>query len=231
MQLHAPIDLPTKRNALLDFNREKDGSFIPVHEKKDGTITGTPNLAIGQMTYDVFSVATHGLGGTFRPYRSDVGTIHDHKVYNGSVQGALGGEFGLFPFPLPGYHIGVNASATYSESKSGPWKGGGSDFMNKAHFTGKDEVNDPLYEPYYFKQIGELSVETDPDFIAHLGDDKLTRVKLASGDAISLLGRTENRLEVIGGTSQSEDTYHRTQRARRNQQFTVLTAEEASTFA
>ena len=56
-------------NALLDFNRHKEGIYRvrPLAQ----------NIGIPVYTYDIFSVSGEGSSGTFRAYRSDIGSMRD----------------------------------------------------------------------------------------------------------------------------------------------------------
>lgn len=58
----------------LDFNREKDGAFNE----------NTPDLPVTNFTYDVYSVSGQGIGGMYRPFRSDLGYVYDSHNSNTS---------------------------------------------------------------------------------------------------------------------------------------------------
>ncbi|HYG50801.1 MAG TPA: hypothetical protein VD905_07850, partial [Flavobacteriales bacterium] len=60
---------------LLDFNREKDGGFT----------RSTMNLPLANNTYDVFSIAGQGIGGSFRAFRGDIGYLFDPSSKSTSV--------------------------------------------------------------------------------------------------------------------------------------------------
>lgn len=236
LQLHTPDNLEQKWG-LLDFNREKDGPFIPYRAGKEenGIVIkpprGTPNLPLAQLTFDQFSAATHGLSGSFRAYRSDIGTVHDPYVLNQSTQGAIGLEAGVGNAA----HIGVDVNVNTTISSSGRW-GTNKGILDYAKFSASTSVTDPLYEPYYFKQIGELNVEPDQAFLDKMGNDKLVRVRLLDVPR----GVTENKLEEYLLTRTPGDpeigdvftttAYHRSERARRNQLMTTLTAKEAKRY-
>ncbi|HVK38233.1 MAG TPA: hypothetical protein VNA88_06875, partial [Candidatus Kapabacteria bacterium] len=68
--------------SLLDFNREKDGTFT---EK-------TPNLPVSNVTYDMFTASGHGVSGMFRPFRGDVGILSDPYQRSGGTGDAGGVE-------------------------------------------------------------------------------------------------------------------------------------------
>ena len=74
----------------------------------------SPNLPIPKMTYDYYSVTGQGVGGMYRPYRSDIGVLHDPRVVSTTFGGGAGGDFG----PT---HLGVNASITYGKNVSEKW--------------------------------------------------------------------------------------------------------------
>ena len=70
---------------VLDFNREKDGNFS----------VNSTNLPITNYTYDLYSVQGQGVSGMFRPYRSQVGYVHDNRQVSGSEGGSGGAEIGV----------------------------------------------------------------------------------------------------------------------------------------
>jgi hypothetical protein len=198
---------------MLDFNREKDGSFTP----------NTPNLPVTNFTYDVYSVAGQGIGGMYRPYRSDVGVLYDSKQTN------TGGGAGVDDIEIGAggiFKAGVNVSVNFSQSSSGKWVAR-NELNDNLKFKGKDQSSDPLYEPVYFKQAGEKTAETDLSHLESMGGFDPVRVGIDGDHSASL-----KRFEKDNGTSVSigGNGIERKTRQRRNQAITYLTAEEASKF-
>ncbi len=134
---------------LYDFNREKSQSFTP----------NTPNLPISNFTYDVYGVSGQGIGGTYRPHRSDVGMIHDPFSFNASsTSGSLGLEFGASQTTK----VGVDVAINWSDSYSGLWFS--NNYIKGDRLNFKQHGENVGYEPWYFKQAGEKVAESDPDF-------------------------------------------------------------------
>lgn len=130
-----------------DFTRDKDGNFNETMKF----------LPMATMTYDVYSVSGQGTGGSFRPFRNDLGTVYDPLLNSSSESyevSAEGGGGNLF-------EIGTDVTVTETDMQSGPWK----HYLRK--FTKREAGSN--YEPYYFKTAGELTAtnsildETVPD--------------------------------------------------------------------
>ena len=198
---HASAD----EGVMLDFNREKDGVI-----RKE-----TPNLPIPSLTYDIYSVNGQGLNAMYRPFRSDVGTVHDPVVNTYSAGAAFGGDV------APALsHVGVNGSLNYGDSYSGPWRNN-APIADRFWFQ-KVSAND-AYEPWYFKAHGESSTQSSSQYDA-LGKEEPMRVKL-SGLRVdmkadpTLEGSTENR------AAPNNQQHHR-ERTPRSQVITPVTNEE-----
>ncbi|MDF1675976.1 MAG: hypothetical protein P1U44_09700 [Vicingaceae bacterium] len=128
---------PTK---LSDFNREKD---IPVNKNSKA-------LPIPSATYDVFTIKGQGVGGVFRTYRSDIGVFKDPII--SSAYAGFG--IGLEAAAGAGVKVGANPKFSVTESYSGPWKNHHESVTSVYKF--KDKVTNELFEPSYFKAMGEL---------------------------------------------------------------------------
>jgi len=46
-------------------------------------------------TYDTWSISGEGTGGMFRPYRSDIGYVYDHKMSTKSINRNIGTDLGF----------------------------------------------------------------------------------------------------------------------------------------
>jgi hypothetical protein len=128
---------------LMDFNREKDAML-----SKD-----IPAMPVPVSTYDIYMVKGQGIGGTFRPYRTDIGLLVDPSVKGETVGGAIGGEIGG---GVPTMNFGMNLSVNYSKSYSGTW--------NKSDLW-KDLRNRTHKGRTYFKNASEIVAnEVDENF-------------------------------------------------------------------
>jgi hypothetical protein len=127
---------------VLDFNREKDRTVNK----------NTISLPITNYTHDLYSIQGQGIGGMFRPYRSQVGYVFDNYVRDDSEGLNLGGEIG----GGAGTHFGFDGDFTESKSTTGLW-------INTAlnRFQEKKSGNTPNYEKVFFKNIGGNHVDKD----------------------------------------------------------------------
>lgn len=131
---------------ILDFTRDKDGMFNKSMQY----------LPPGNMTYDVYAVSGQGTGGSFRPFRNDIGSVYD-PVTGGDashtsiqLEGTLGWLFGF----------GTDVSQANTTIISGPWQ------TYRRPYS-KNSVGS-LYENVYFKQGGELAA-IDQAYFNQLG--------------------------------------------------------------
>jgi hypothetical protein len=200
-------------DAMMDFNREKDGSYSE----------NTPALPLTNFTYDLFSVSGQGIGGMYRPFRSDWGYVFDNEMKSYSID-----------IPLPGIELGagnlgrggLNMSVNGSNSRSGKWSED-NPVADVLKFRNKGHGGNDLYEDYYFKQAGEKVVETDPDMMHQMGDFDPVRVDIVP----SFLAMPTMKLlvnETNGQRIPITENNFRKARAKRNEVVTTLTAEEAS---
>src|ERR1700757_442538 len=207
-----------RSGVLLDLNRENDRSFTP----------HTPDLPVTNFSYDVYSVSGQGIGGTYRPFRNDIGVLHDATVDNlADISGSVGIEIGAGDAD----HTGVNVSLSESNSESGKWKDD-NDIKSLFVFTGKD-ANNPLYEPTYFKQAGEKTAETDPNFFNNVicGYDPI-RIQLyttgptAHSTATYVVGQAGSSTS----TKSIPSTVTKSNRTRRTEAIATLPASDAQNF-
>lgn len=209
--------------SLLDFNREKDGPFT----------NNTPNLAIPVATQDIYSVVGQGIGGSYLLKRSDVGVFSDKEtsITSGSANVSL--EFGAGNLTK----VGVDISGVGVEAKTGAWKGVDNLLATNLAFKGiPSGTSGTLYEPAYFKQAGEQSVESDPTLFENLGgfdviDAKIER-DIISSDRFKVqvkpfFRRGAQLKKLPNNTTGVNSLISRSQRERRNQNISYLTAAEA----
>lgn len=193
------------QEVLMDFNREKEGPYTPE----------VANLPITNFTYDIFSATGQGVGGTYRPFRNDVGKLFDTYASDGSGSGSLGVEVGLGSTIKGGADISVNVTQNRTQ-------GWGDEKLNHFQFTGTDE-NNPFYEPVYFKNVGEKSLKSSNRLYDRFGGNSATKVNLKEED-----GEVKVDNLNVQGTDMRQ---HLSERERRNQPVMVLTAEEAQHYA
>ncbi len=124
--------------SLTDFNREKDGGY-----NKE-----MAQLPVPQLTYDMFNVAGHGVGGTYRAFRNDVGVIGDDKMTNLSTNTNISLEAGIGNV----LHGGADFRRTHNNTKGGKWNE-----LGAVNFTSPSTtMNNQGYEVAYFKNPAEM---------------------------------------------------------------------------
>ncbi len=120
-------------DGIMDFSRDKEGIY-------NRTL---PNLPLASMTYDIYSISGQGSGGSFRPFRNDIGSVFDPKTESTSDSKSLSVEGGVGNL----FEVGSDIDFFDNQNISGPWQrmpfGGGN--------TGT------LYQKAFFKQGGELT--------------------------------------------------------------------------
>lgn len=216
-------------DAVLDFNREKDGVFS----------VNSGNLPLTNYTYDIYSVQGQGVSGMFHPYRSQVGYVYDNKMVSNSSGLSGGAEFEAGGTA----GVGTDIEGTYSSNKSGIWKNGNNKVLKAGSFEESPESETPRYEEVYFKNVGDLSV--DQEYEAMNGEGTTTR--LGDYDPIRFkvgyipyqrtlknkyMRKGEHDIDPFGvpltnGWEINKDEIKRSERVNRNQNIIKVTADEA----
>jgi hypothetical protein len=197
---------------MLDFNREKDGAFTE----------NTPDLPLTNFSYDIYSVSGQGIGGMYKPFRSDVGTVYDSYTSSESNGGSLGGEIG----GGNAVHGGIDFNLNTSTSSAGIWDQD-NNVLQDFSFKGYNNYN-KFYEPFYFKNVGEKTADPDDNYFTSLGGFDPERVALnQSGSDISTT-RSMVKTTKDDDASISTAGIGRKKRQRRNQNISYLSASEAS---
>ena len=200
-----------KDKVLLDFNREKDGSF-----SENSVI-----LPLTNHTYDIFSVCGQGISGSYRAMRSDIGYVFDSRVNSDSESDNLSTEIEIGGSAKPG----VDYYQTNIEQTSGKWSDDNS-LKDRLKFRGSGD--NAYYEPAYFKQAGEMTVDEDNLYAAVIGN-KSVRPDFGTAGFDSY---TNFNLKGPDGLSGSVPTTpYRTKRAKRNQFFSYLTKDSYQAVA
>ncbi len=188
---------------MLDFNRSNDGTVSE----------NTPNIALASQTYDTWSVSGQGVGGSYRPYRGDVGLVYDQTTRDG------GGGFSVGGFDLSGGNLmqsGATVEINASSGYSGAWFN-----SSTGSFGFSTKSNGSLHEPVYFQSAGEMVTETDPGFMDAVGGNLPAAVSLNGR-----VGSVRNQVTLSDGSTRSLSRRPRNARARRNQVMSYLRADE-----
>jgi hypothetical protein len=194
-------------DAMMDFNREKDGQFQ----------NETPALPQTNFTYDIFSVSGQGVGGSFRPFRSDVGYVFDPTVTSrsqgGDIQLEVGG--GLLA------HGGGSISVNVSNSTSGKWTDD-NDADNVVRYKGNKPFD--TYEKYYMKEANELNVSSDPSYMNKFGGFQPVRLNMKEISKFNT--KLESKYTAGGSSTANISSNQRVARERRNQTMQFVSRKE-----
>ncbi len=171
-----------KRNALsagqelslMDFNREKDVDLV-----KD-----IPAMPVPMFTNDIFFVKGQGVGGAFRPYRSDIGILHDPVIRSKNWGGNITAELAVGN-PMK---VGADVTLSYAKGYEGPWRDPASwsdlsgyfSSVNDFQFKDMDPAT-PLFEPAYFRNAGDMTADYDETASAIQGTGTQFPIKLQFG--------------------------------------------------
>lgn len=199
-------------NVLMDFNREKDQSFSRY----------TKNLPVTNQTYDVFSVSGQGIGGAFRPFRSEVGYVFDNRSTNTSDSYSASGELAAAQTA----HLGVNISVIDVNTVAGKWE---DDNDAKDRLYARNTSSNKDYEPYYFKEVGEKSADdVQGALYTAIGGDEAYRIKI---DKL-IDHKATNELEKWSGgaTIPVPSANYIPERQKRNQVLSTLNLSEAKQY-
>ncbi|UPK67463.1 PA14 domain-containing protein [Chitinophaga filiformis] len=202
--------------AVLDFNREKD---IVYREKPT-----LPNIGVPSYTYDIFTISGEGVGGSFRGYRSDIGYVYDHKIKTKDRSANVGTDVGFGSI----VHVGMDITYTRSYTEAGQWLAKSNRLAQLVAFR----KGNGLFEPAYFRNPGEMTVNTASFYNAVGGDDVVFPKLLQGGSGPDI--RTTNALTRYAGGIQRGDvqldnqSVVKKERDKRTQVITYLTAKEAS---
>lgn len=142
-------------SSILDFTRDKDGQFN----------RSMQYLPIPSMTYDIYSGSGQGIGGAFRPYRNDFGSVYDPQTESSSESSSEGLEVGVGNIA----EAGLDHTETKTKSYSGPWNEYNRNNGIKKGFVSSEYGS--VFENLYFKQAGELAI-TDSTYTSSVYNKK-----------------------------------------------------------
>ena len=193
---------------VIDVNREKDVGY-----SKE-----SPNLHVPALMSDIFSVSGHGVGGTFRPFRNDVGVLFEPKKSQNYGSGSLGTDFGA-GFGV-GWKVGVKPSFVIYNEKSNKWKNN----IVTNNFDFKSNQINSLFESAYFKNIGEKTIMSY-ELFDNIGKYNAVKLDLEKLNSNATMSWVDNKNTVKHSPF---NIIKNNNRAKRTQVFSFLTSEEAS---
>ncbi|MBL4708928.1 MAG: hypothetical protein JKY48_10875 [Flavobacteriales bacterium] len=205
-------------NSVLDFNREKDIGYS--EEVK--------NLPVTAATYDVFSVSGEEIGGSYRLFRNDVGTLFDNESTN-TTDGIsiVGPEFSVGGVAKGGVNITVNTA--YTSNKK--WEDGNA--MAKV-LKFRAAKTSEAYEPVYFRKSGEKNVMSDESFFNKFGGFEGLSFNLEGsstmiGSSFNITNKLLGSKEGAQIASGAEENLNKIRQAR-NEAIVHYTAAEAKKY-
>jgi len=187
---------------LLDFNRENEGIYYDE----------LPNLPITAATFDIYQVNGHIGGGSYRPYRMDVGTIHDPYLRSTSSSFNVG-------LDIDGgniVHVGLDVKGDNGSSENRIWTSGN---PSSEQLIFRDTTLDPLYVPVYFKNPGELTAMEDTTLYNHFGQNIPSRFHLHQPDGTATADATNKIITIPGQPANTLVHTYRSKREYQNTQF------------
>ena len=192
--------------ALHDFNRENDGGFNE----------NTPALPQTNYTFDIFSVSGQGVGGSYRAFRNDIGTVYDPQMKGDpDIDFNIEAELGAGNIA----HVGVVVGGTVANSKSELWSDAASAALSFKHSAG-------MYEAAYFKEANEKNVLDDLSFFNSTGGFDAVAIDLAESGGFNVLAQNKWR----GGSNNQIGSNMSAVRKKRSQLFSYLSKSEAKTY-
>ncbi len=199
--------------AMLDFNRLNDGVYTP----------NSPAIALPVYTYDIFSITGEGTGGSFRAYRGEVGYMRDAFVQTKDEAFRISLDVGSGNL----VHGGAEFTQALSPTTVKEWK-----INNPAAGVLKFKNNDSTYQAVYFKNPGEKAIP-DVDFQNAIGGENLVRFKMSNVESgtpmlLPALVQYDGNKNEIGDKILTSSNTTKSQRDKRTQVITFLTAEEAA---
>lgn len=199
--------------ALLDLNREKD---IPYNNQ-------VKYLPVPVPTYDLFSASSQDGGGQYRLYRGSAGVFFDPRVENSSNDFSLGIEVGGGAY----FDVGADVYFQNIQTISQKWKSR-NNFLGKGDF--QDKVGSlPLYEPAYFKRVGE-PVPSDKNYVSKIKGTTPVAVNLPSriGDAVAGAEASDRLRTRAAENGETTAVLKKDKRDTRNTTLSYLNAAEAA---
>jgi len=202
------------KTALLDLNKEKESQYSQ----------NAPMLHITNHTYDIFAVSGHGVSGSFRPHTSEIGILGDPSVESHALNNiSVGVDIASGNL----VKWGADVAMIWSDSKNERWQQD-NPADNFYRFSGTSSKID--YEPVYFKQIGDMSVDEDDQYFNKFGNTSPVRIGLNKASNSHTNG---SNLRLESADSQTPLQVERTvrqKRKKRNQVFSYLSIDEAKNF-
>lgn len=170
-------------DAMLDFNRDNDGSFSE----------STPTIGIPTITQDAFNVSAQGISGSYMPVHKGIPYVYDPQFTNSNNSFGAGFEIGIGGTAKVGGD--VNVASTQSKSKS--WK----DDNPLIGRYGVDNSSKPI-----FRNAGEMSILDNTQEFENFGGSDPIALKVTEAKSVQDLAFNKQRKVATVPTNQSDPT-------------------------
>lgn len=158
-------DYKGNQSGVLDFNREKE---TIISER-------STTLPLTVYTYDTYSIEGQGIGGMFRPFRSQVSNVYNDDVTDIGDSDTFGVEIGFGNT----VHGGFSKVKTSSVSRTGRWNKNNN--VLSLFNPNSADINEIDYEPVAYKMIGAMNVDPDEDYTSKFHGDHALRTDIGGG--------------------------------------------------
>ncbi len=196
---------------VMDFNREKEEEIS----------VNTLMLPTTNYTYDIYTIQGQGIAGTFRPHRSQVSSVYNDYVSDFGDSESIGVEVGGGNT----VHAGTNFNSTPTVSTTGRWISG-NNALPLFSESSNEKKNRIDYEPYAYKLVGEMNVDSDHAYNAKLVQNRAVRFKLEGREFSRRT--TRDFFDNTGVTSAISSKIKREKRLQRNQTVYKVNNKEAT---
>ena len=199
-------------NALIDYNREKDGVYVP----------GTPAIPVPVPTHDFFTATGQAGSLQFRPYFNGNYVVFDRAYFNNSLNAKAGATVGIGNLQKSGGRIDI-ASGSASTKK---WVEN-NDFLTPGEPAFSVAAN-ATEEAVNFKQTGEMT-QANTGYLTKVNDDQTVQVVINDKGHMFSKAKTWPVFKTRNGQV-SVSALKKDDRDRRTSIISFLNADQASQF-
>ena len=201
-------------DVLVDYNREKDGVYIP----------GIPALPVPIATHDFFMATGQTGSQQFRPFFGGNYVIFDKAHYNTTTNTKAGVTIGA------GNAFKAGARIDYTSGNASTNKWVKSNIFLEVGEPGFDVASKPDDESVYFKGSGEHT-KSDEEYFTKIGTDKTVQVSINEKNRTAPVIRTFKDFKTREGQYlQIPNPLKREKRDKRTSSISYLTAAQAQKY-
>jgi len=197
-----------KKNAVMDFIREKENPVIPE----------LPNLALPIHTPDIFTYNSQSGSGQFRLFRGGTGILFDNESVDRSNVETVGADAGIGAY----FHGGVTNFNQNTTNSTRKWTNENK-YLTKGDF--QDEPGTNLNKQHvFFKKMGDRNME-DAEMASKLINNSLLSISTSKKTAnSSFISQTD----IGSNVTSINDSIQKESRQVQSTVISYLTANEAA---